>query len=342
MKCFAKSAGRQSDTMDLFLDFLGLAVGIALLVWSADVFVGGSAAFARRCGMSSLLIGMVIIGFGTSMPEMLVSVLAAMEKSPSIALGNAYGSNTANIGLILGLTAALSPIAVAKSVLRRELPILITVTLVSYLLIFNGVITRIESVIMLAIFLGVLGFNIYNGRRQGEETGDDDAAAKPISLGKSIAMILGGLLLLVGSSRLLVVCAIGIARVLGVPDLIIGLTIVAVGTSLPELASSIAAVRKHEHDLVLGNIIGSNLFNTLAVVGLACVISPMTEGADKEAVHTIIVRDYPVVSALTLFLLISCIPWKRGDKAVINRVEGAFLLAVYIAYLGWLVHDALH
>ena len=327
--------------MDLLLNFLGLAAGIALLVWSADVFVGGSAAFARRCGVSSLLIGMVVIGFGTSMPEMLVSVLAAMEHSPSIALGNAYGSNTANIGLILGLTAALSPIMVAKSVLRRELPILVAVTVASYLIIFNGAITRPESALMLLIFLGVIGFNVYNGRRQADE-GGDDPAAKPVPLGKSLAMILGGLLLLVASSRLLVVCAIGIARALGVPDLIIGLTIVAIGTSLPELASSLAAIRKHEHDLVLGNIIGSNLFNTLAVVGLACVISPMTEGADRVAVHTIIVRDYPVVLALTFFLALCCVPFKRGGKATVNRFEGAFLLAAYIAYLGWLVHDALH
>ena len=328
--------------MSLLLDLLGLAAGIALLVWSADVFVGGSAAFARRCGMSSLLIGMVVIGFGTSMPEMLVSVLAAMEKSPSIALGNAYGSNTANIGLILGLTAALAPITVAKSVLRREIPILLGVTAVGYYFIFEGgVISRPDAAALLALFVAVLAFNIWNGRRQAdEELGDDPA--KPVSLGRSILMIVGGLILLVASSRLLVVCAIGIARVLGVPDLVIGLTIVAVGTSLPELASSLAAVRKHEHDLVLGNIIGSNLFNTLAVVGLACVLSPMTEGTEKEAVHTIVFRDYPVVIVLTLLLLVFCIPFRRGQKAVVNRAEGAFLLASYVAYLAWLVRDAIH
>ena len=326
--------------MALLLDVLGLAVGIAVLVWSADVFVGGSAALARRCGMSSLLIGMVVIGFGTSMPEMLVSVLAAAERSPSIALGNAYGSNTANIGLILGLTAALAPVAVAKSVLKRELPILIGVTLISYLLLFNGKISRLESAIMLAIFVGVICFNIYTGKRQAEEA-ENDAEAKPVSLGKSLLMVVGGLIMLVASSRLLVVCAIGIARFLGVPDLIIGLTIVAVGTSLPELASSLAAVRKREHDMVLGNIIGSNLFNTLAVVGLACVISPMTDGADREAVHAVIVRDYPTVAFMTMALLLVCIPWKRGTKAIVNRLEGFLLLLVYLAYLGWLVRDAL-
>ena len=162
-----------------------------------------------------------------------------------------------------------------------------------------------------------------------------------MTLGKSLFMILVGLAALVGSSRLLVVCAIGIARLLGVPDLIIGLTIVAVGTSLPELASSIAAIRKHEHDLVLGNIIGSNLFNTLAVVGLACVITPMTDGADKTAVHAIVVRDYPVVLGLTVLLLGFCIAWRRGRRSVINRWEGAVLLLAYLAYLGWLIRDAL-
>jgi cation:H+ antiporter len=325
----------------LLLNLVGLVAGIAALVWSAAYFVGGSVAFARRCGVSSLLIGMVVIGFGTSLPEMLVSVLAAAEHSPSIALGNAYGSNTANIGLILGLTAALARINVARSVLKREMPILLGVTLFSYVLFFNGVITRLEAAILLVAFLCVLGVNIYNGRRQAEES-DDEASAKPITLGKSLFMIGFGLIVLVGSSRLLVVCAIGIARLLGVPDLIIGLTIVAVGTSLPELASSIAAIRKHEHDLVLGNIIGSNLFNTLVVVGLACVITPMTDGADKVAVHAIIVRDYPVVFGLTVALMIVCIPWRRGHQAVINRWEGRFLLLAYLAYLGWLIHDALH
>ena len=326
--------------MDLLLDFLGLAGGIAVLVWSADVFVGGSAALARRCGMSSLLIGMVVIGFGTSMPEMLVSVLSAAERSPSIALGNAYGSNTANIGLILGLTATLAPILVAQSVLRRELPILLGATVISYALFFNGIITRMESVVLLVLFLGILCFNICNGRRRADETGND-SDVKPMSLGKSLLMVVGGLILLVGNSRLLVVCAIGIARVLGVPDLIIGLTIVAIGTSLPELASSLAAIRKKEHDLVLGNIIGSNLFNTLAVVGLACVITPMTDGTDREAVHAVVVRDFPTVTLMTVVLLLVCIPWKRGTRAVVNRFEGVLLLLAYLAYLGWLAHDAL-
>ena len=324
--------------MDLLLDILGLVAGIAVLVWSADVFVDGSAAFARRCGMSPLLIGMVIIGFGTSMPEMLVSALAAVEHSPSIALGNAYGSNIANIGLILGLTALLAPITVARSVVWREIPLLIFATAIGGYFLRNGVITRPEAFLMLAAFVAIM---VVNGMVPGGKKDVADADVKLIPLGKSILMIVGGLLLLVGSSRLLVVCAIGIAKVLGVPDLIIGLTIVAIGTSLPELASSIAAVRKREHDLVIGNIIGSNLFNTLAVVGIACAISPMTEGVQKEAVAQIIHRDIWVVGVLTLLLWVACIPWKRGCPAVIHRGEGFVLALFFAGYLGWLVYCAL-
>lgn len=291
--------------------------------------------------MSSLLIGIVIIGFGTSMPEMLVSVLSATANSPSIALGNAYGSNTANIGLILGLTALLAPISVTRSAYRRELPILLAVTGIAFYLLWeNHLITRLDAIAMLVVFFIVLGFNIFTGKRQADEP-IADTDTKPISLGKALFLILFGLIVLVASSRLLVYCSINIAHHLGVPDLVIGLTIVAVGTSLPELASSIAAVRKREHDMVLGNIIGSNLFNTLAVVGLACVITPMTEGTEKEAVATVIQRDFPINALLTLALLVVCIPWKSGDKARINRMEGAFLLLVYLAYVGWLVRDAL-
>jgi cation:H+ antiporter len=328
--------------VNYLLNFLGVAIGIYVLVWSADFFVGGSAAFARRCGMSSLLIGIIIIGFGTSMPEMVVSVFAAAAHNPSIALGNAYGSNTANIGLILGLTAFLAPITVARSAWRNEIPLLIGVTIIGFFLLCdNHVITRVDAVIMLLVFAVAMIVNVLKGKRSFDETAAD-AEVKPVSLGKSIFMILVGLVFLIGSSRLLVWCSTRIARDLGVPDLIIGLTIVAVGTSLPELASSIAAVRKREHDIVLGNIIGSNLFNTLAVVGLACVITPMTEGNDKAAVHSVIVRDFPIVFAMTIVLWLVCVPFKRGGKAEIKQYEGAILLLSYLAYIGWLIRDALH
>ena len=287
--------------------------------------------------MSSLLIGIIIIGFGTSMPEMVVSVFAAAAHSPSIALGNAYGSNTANIGLILGLTAFLAPITVTRSAWRNEIPMLIVVTIIAFCLLRdNGLITRIDAVIMLIVFAAAMFINVRKGKRTFDETAAD-TEVQTVSLGKSIFMILVGLVFLTGSSRLLVWCSTRIARDLGVPDLIIGLTIVAVGTSLPELASSIAAVRKREH---AGVGIDKRGY-TLAVVGLACVITPMTEGNEKAAVHSVMTRDFPIVGGLTLLLWLVCVPFKRGGKAEIKQVEGALLLFSYLAYLGWLIHDAL-
>lgn len=321
--------------MEILLNLLGLAAGIAVLVWSADIFVDGSAAFAKRCGMSSLLIGMLIIGFGTSMPELLVSVLSALEGSPSIALGNAYGSNTANIGLILGLTALIAPVAVTRDVLKRQLPALISVVFVCGVLLINGTLSRFDAIIMLVFFVGFLIFSIKNNATAKIE--ENDNVCKMMSLRKSLLLIFVGLALLIGSSRLLVICAIKIATILGVPDLIIGLTIVAIGTSLPELASSLAAIKKQEHDLAIGNVIGSNFFNTLAVVGLACVISPMTDDAARKTVHSILVRDYPVMTAITVMLLLCCIPFNREGKAIITRYEGAILLASFLAYVIWLI-----
>lgn len=336
--------------MTLLLYFLGLVIGIAVLVKSADVFVDGSASLARRCGVSPLLIGMVIIGFGTSLPELTVSFLAGLQGNPDIALGNAYGSNTANIGLILGVTACIAPIAVGKGILGRELPILLGVTvLCGALLLFNNLdfsafafsITREDAILMLGAFAFLVTLNVLREKNQDGNGSEDGAAAAAHTLGGSLARIVIGLALVVGSSRLLVWCAVHLAQALGVPDLVIGLTIVAIGTSLPELASSIAAIRRHEDDLALGNVIGSNLFNTLAVVGLAAVVSPMTDAADQASIRAVMVRDYPVMILGTVFLLLVSIPF-RGRAARITRGEGAFLLASYFAYLGWLAYSALH
>lgn len=335
--------------MALLLYLLGLAAGIAVLVKSADVFVDGSASLAYRCGVSRLLVGMVVIGFGTSMPELTVSFLAGLQGNPNIALGNAYGSNTANIGLILGVTACIAPVAVGKGVLRRELPILLGVTLLcGALLLFNHFdfttlsfsITRADALVMLGVFAILMTMNALREKRR--DTAADEPADTPVpySLGGSLARIGVGLALLVGSSRLLVWCAVEVAQLLGVPDLIIGLTIVAIGTSLPELASSIAAIRHHEDDLALGNVIGSNLFNTLAVVGLAAAVSPMADAASQASIRAVMIRDYPVMILGTLFLLFVSFP-VRGRVPRISRGEGVFLLLSYLAYLGLLLRDAL-
>jgi cation:H+ antiporter len=322
---------REESSMGLAV--LAVLFGLAVLVWSADRFVEGAAATAKQLGMSPLLIGMVIMGFGTSAPEMVVSVMAAMDGSPGIALGNAYGSNIANIALILGFTALLAPILVHSQVIRRELPILLAVTAVAAIQVFDGQITRIEAIALLVLLVGLLGWNIYQGRRgQVDALGgevEQDLASHPMPMKKAVMWVVIGLVLLVASSRLLVWGAVDIAQFFGVSDLVIGLTVVAIGTSLPELASSIAALRKNEHDMVLGNVIGSNLFNTLAVVGLAGVIHPM---AAEPAVFT---RDMLVMGALTLALFFFAYGFTGQGR--INRFEGAVLLASFFGYTAYLL-----
>lgn len=316
----------------------GLVVGLVVLVWSADLFVDNSARLARRCGISAFLVGMFVVGFGTSLPELMVSFFSALEGNPSIALGNAYGSNIANILLILGVTAVISPIAVADVARKRDVPVLLSITIMSAALIADGTISRIDALIMLAFFIAICIRNAFADRKN-QEPGRDDQDAEPVQpLWRMILGVIGGLVLLVGSSRLLVLSAVGIAKEFGVSDLIVGLTIVAIGTSLPELASSIAAATKREHDLALGNIVGSNFFNTLAVVGFAAVVKPIS-GADGEvAINAILRRDWPAMAFATLLLLIFCLKSRRGN-AKIGRVKGIVFLSLYLAYVALLAKE---
>ena len=332
----------------MLLPIVAVVLGLAILVWSADKFVDGAVGVARFFGMSTLLIGMVIVGFGTSAPEMVVSALSAMENAPELALGNAYGSNIANIALILGVTALISPVIVKREALKRDVPILIGVTAVAIIQAADGSISRLDGVVLLLLFAGIMGFNIWSELRAKkkasalEKEADDGDVSGKASLPKSIAWLLLGLTLLVLSSRCLVWGAVSIAQALGVSDLLIGLTIVAVGTSLPELASSIAAARKGENDLAFGNIVGSNLFNTLTVVGIASTISPM-----RTVDPLVFSRDLPVVAVLTVLLLLFGLPVrkKRLDAnglriGRINRLEGTTFLAIYVGYIGFLIAQA--
>lgn len=320
----------------MILAIVAVIIGLAVLVWSADKFVDGAVGIAEYCGMSTLLIGMVIVGFGTSAPELTVSALSAGQGNPELALGNAYGSNIANIALILGATALISPILMQRSVIRGDLPILIAVSILSIVLVWDGSVVRWNGVLLLVVFALVMGYSIWRelrkARAEATESVEEESAEKA-SLGKSIMWLVLGLVLLVASSRALVWGAVEIARTLGVSDLLIGLTIVAIGTSLPELASSIAAARKGENDLALGNIIGSNLFNTLAVVGLAATISPMDE-IEKAVTY----RDMPLMTALTVALIV--LGFRRKGDGRLNRIAGAILLAVYIGYLALLIVQA--
>ena len=308
-----------------------IIAGLILLVWSADKFVEGSATTASHFGTPPLLIGMVVVGFGTSAPEMAVSALAASQGNPGLALGNAYGSNITNIALILGITALLAPIAVHSQVMRKELPILILVTAFAGWQLWDGDLSRMDAIGLMLAFVVLIGWSIYQGLRQPDDAlateMTEEVNAMPVR--KAILWLVVGLLLLIVSSRILVWGAVDLATTFGISDLVIGLTIVAVGTSLPELASSIIAARKGEHDLALGNILGSNLFNTLAVVGIAGLIAPMPVAPE------VLTRDFPVMAALTLVLFAMCYGFRGPGR--VNRFEGSALLLAFVAYTVYLL-----
>ena len=311
--------------------YLGAIIaGFAILVWSADKFVDGAAATAKHLGMPTLLIGIIIVGFGTSAPEMVVSAIAAMEGNTGLALGNAIGSNIVNIALILGITAIIAPITVNSNIVRKEIPILLLIVLFSGYLLFDNTLTFVEGVILLFGFFALVGWSIYaaiKGKGDALESEmEDELIEHAMSLKVGIIWLIIGLVLLIASSRLLVWGSVGVATEFGVSDLIIGLTIVALGTSLPELAASIIAARKGEHDIAIGNIVGSNMFNILAVIGIATVIAPM-----NNIPLEVLQRDWVVMLVVTIALLVMSYGF-RAKNGVINRVEGTILILCYVAY----------
>lgn len=318
---------------------LAIIVGFALLVWSADRFVDGAASVAKHLGMPSLLIGILIVGFGTSAPEMVVSAIAALEGNPALALGNALGSNIVNIALILGVTALVAPIAVHSKIVKKELPLLLFIVFASGYLLLDNQLTLLEGIVLLLAFFGLIAWSIVSAiKGKGdvlESEIENELQEHPMSLKAGIVWLIIGLVLLIGSSRLLVWGAVGIATEFGVSDLIIGLTIVALGTSLPELAASVIAARKGEHDIAIGNVVGSNMFNILAVIGIATVISPMNQIAPE-----VLNRDWIVMVALTIALFVMAYGF-RGKEGQISRVEGFVLVLCYVAYnsyLGYLLY----
>jgi cation:H+ antiporter len=319
------------------LPFIAVILCLVLLVWSADRFVEGAASIAHHYGTPPLLIGMVIVGFGTSAPEIMVSILAASQGNPGIALGNAYGSNITNIALVLGATALIAPIAVNSQVLHKELPILMGVTALAAWQLWDGEITRLDAALLLVVFVGLMGWAIWQGlRTKADALGQDieqELELRAMPVRRAAFWLVVGLALLVVSSRVLVWGAVEIAHGFGVSDLIIGLTVIAIGTSLPELAASIIAARRGEHDIALGNIIGSNLFNTLAVVGIAGAIHPLAVGPE------VFTRDMMVMASLTLALFL--VGYGFRGRGGINRLAGALLLASYLGYTAYLVREVL-
>ncbi len=324
--------------MTMTLPAIALIGGLILLVWSADRFVDGAAASARYAGMPPLLIGMVVIGFGTSAPEMVVSAISAAQGNPGLAIGNAYGSNISNIALILGVTALIAPITLKSSVLRKELPVLLGATLLGAALLFDLHLSRVDAWILLIVFSAIMGWSVWLALRQRRDSLGVDVDTmledNSMSLRSALTWLAVGMVLLVISSRILVWGAVEIARGFGVSDLIIGLTVVAIGTSLPELASSLAAVRKGEHDLAIGNVIGSNFFNTLAVVGIAGAIHPLNVGAE------VLYRDCLLMGLLTIALFFVRVGY-NGQRQI-TRIEGLILLIIYLGYSGYLISQVFH
>ena len=307
--------------MEVFRIAGALVVGLGVLVWSADRFVDGAAAIARRLGMSQMLIGMLVVGFGTSLPEMIVSATAALGDAPELALGNAIGSNITNVCLILGVTALINPILAKRSVVTYEIPVLLGTMVLFGCLAANGWISRWNAVLMLAAF----GFLTWISVRRDASGGAEEPVVKELSLVRGSVYVVAGLGGLVLSSKLLVWGAIALAKALGLSDLVIGLTIVALGTSLPELASSVAAAWKGQHDIALGNVLGSNLFNLLCVIGIAGVLKPI------RVIPAIFWRDVPTMALTTIFLWAMSAGF-RGRQGRVNRKEGGVLLLVYVVY----------
>jgi cation:H+ antiporter len=302
--------------------------GFVLLVWGADRFVFGAGAMARNFGVSPLLIGLTIVGFATSAPEIMVSTIASLQNNPGLAIGNAIGSNIANIGLVLGATALARPMNIQSETLRREIPALLAVTLLSVMLFLDEYISRTDGIVLLLglglllYWMAGLGFRSAAGDPMSAEFAAEIRA--DMSTPTALAWFLFGLVVLLSGAWALVWGAIEIAHVLDVSDLIIGLTVVAVGTSLPELAVSIVAALKGEHDLAFGNIIGSNMFNLLAVVGVAASISPTRIDPKVLTLHL------PVMVGLTL--VIFAIAYNFGGRGRVFRVEGFLLLMSFFAY----------
>jgi cation:H+ antiporter len=315
----------------LTLYILGLLGGIIGLAWGADRFVDGASSLAGRLGISPLLIGLTLVSLGTSLPELLVTLTATLSDLPDIAVGNVVGSNISNIALILGITAIVKPLTIHSRLLVRELPLLLIISGGFWLTAASGQITRFEGLVLIA---GFVLFLVWVGRSAKKESSDPmltEAAQMAEehhgALTGSLTAVVTGVVSLIVGSRLLVWGGVGIAHAFGVPELVIGLSLVALGTSLPELATTLAGALKGEDDIAVGNIIGSNIFNCLAIVGIPAVIRPMT-------VHnTAVVRDFPVMMLLTLALLPIFYPFRRSGNGVVTRFEGFLLLAAYIIYI---------
>ena len=319
--------------MSIFLAVILLLLGFVLLIWSADVLVDNASELASELGVSTFLIGVIIIGFGTSAPELFVSAMAALENKGNLALGNALGSNITNIGLVLGVAALLKVMPVERSIATRDIPAVLAAGVISVALIIDGTLGRLDGIILLALLITYLVYSAKQSVKTDNSSTELESADKSQigrqSLAKSCAWTIASIIILMLASRMLVLGAVTIAEYFKVSELIIGLTIVAIGTSLPELAAAISAARKNEHEMIIGNIIGSNVFNTLGVLGLTGALRA------TELDTGVLTRDFPIMFLFTVSILLMALIKKR-----FGRVEGGILTAGYFSYLGFLLLSA--
>ncbi len=309
-------------------DCIAIIGGFILLIWSADRFICGAVATARNFNVPPLIIGLTIVGFGTSVPEIMVAIFAAYDGSPAMAIGNAIGSNITNITLVLGVAALIAPLDVHSRIIKRELPVLLGAMLLALILMQDMTLSRFDGFILLSMLFLLMWWMT----REGIQNPTEDMLSeeimgeppKPMSTPTALFWLIGGLILLTISSKILVWGAVNIAVAFGISDLAIGLTIIAVGTSLPELATSITGSLRKEHDIVIGNVVGSNLFNTLGVLAVPGIIAP------SRLAHGIMQRDMPILFILTIALFIMAYGFRGPGR--INRIEGGILLAAFIGY----------
>jgi cation:H+ antiporter len=312
----------------VIINLVIFVLGLVVLSWSADRFVYGASALAKNIGVAPMMIGLTIVAMGSSAPEIVVAATASFNGSADTAVGNAIGSNITNIALVLGLTCLVKPLIVSSTTLRRELPLMLIVTLIGVYFIADNELSRIEGVVLITLFvlviagMALLSFKVEKNDPLIAET--ETEIPSDVATSTAIFWVIVGLILLPLSAHFLVDSAVFIAKYFGISDLVIGLTIIAIGTSLPELAASIAAVRKGEDDLALGNIIGSNIFNLLAVLAMPGLISPGM--IDESAAN----RDSLVMLGLSILLFVFCFNLKGARQ--INRVEAIIFIAVFIGY----------
>jgi cation:H+ antiporter len=317
----------------MLLNMVEVIGGLVLLIWGADRFVHGAAATARNMGIAPLLIGLTVVAFATSAPEILVSIVAALRGEPDLAFGNAIGSNIANIGLVLGMTAIIRPIELRSATLRREMPALLAVSLLTVSLFLDTFLSRIDGFVMLTGLVIVMIWLARLGMRSAatDPMAEDYEAEIPqhVSMKAALIWLVIGLATLLVGAELLVDGAIEIAIVLGVSEVVIGVTLVAIGTSLPELAVSLVSALKGEYGLAIGNIVGSNIFNLLAVIGIAAAIEPSALAPSVLSLHIFVM----VAFTLVLFAM----TYDYDGKNDLSRLEGIALLTAYISYFTYVV-----